>query len=208
VLALTIAFRSAPVQRAPLLAAWLVLFFAFVSPLCALTSALFSARVLHHVLLAAVAAPLLAWALPVRREAGLALPFAVASLTLWLWHAPPLYTAALDSVALYWLMQLTLIGTAFCFWRAIFSARAVLPAALLSVAAAVGQMGLLGAILTFAPRPLYPHHLIAPFAYGLSPLEDQQLAGLIMWVPAMAPYLLIAALLARRAWSDQRVQAA
>ncbi|WP_431470822.1 cytochrome c oxidase assembly protein [Sphingosinithalassobacter sp. LHW66-3] len=199
-LALLVASRATPHQRLPLGAALAVLVVAFVSPLCALSSALFSARAVHHVLLVAVAAPLAAAALPAARAQGAALPFALATATLWLWHAPQLYTAALQSVGLYWLMQLSLLGTAFWFWRAVFSAGASLPMALFTVAAAIGQMGLLGALLTFAPAPLYPHHFAAPLAYGLSPLQDQQLAGLIMWVPAMLPYTIAAAWIARRAW--------
>lgn len=188
-------------ERRMLAAAVLILLVIFVSPLCALSSALFAARIVHHVLLVAFAAPLLALAVPAERPQGLALPFAVSTITLWLWHVPALYTEALQSVALYWLMQLSLLATAWWFWRAVFAARDALPTAMLTIAAAVGQMGLLGAILTFAPRPLYPHHLVAPLAYGVSPLEDQQLAGLIMWVPAMLPYVVIAAWIGRRAWA-------
>ncbi|MEW9855128.1 cytochrome c oxidase assembly protein [Novosphingobium sp. M1R2S20] len=194
-------------RRAAAGAGIFVLFVAFVSPLCALSSALFSARIVHHVLLVAVAAPLLAWALPARSERGMAFPFAVSSLVLWLWHAPQLYTAALNDLALYWVMQVSLLATAVWFWRSVFAVSAVLPAALLTVSAAVGQMGLLGALLTFAPRALYPHHWTAPLSFGLTPLQDQQLAGLIMWVPAMLPYLLIAALMARNAWSRNLAQA-
>ncbi len=62
-------------------------------------------------------------------------------------------------------------------------------AALLGLAGTVVQMGLLGALITFAPKPLYGPHLTTTWPWGLSPLEDQQIAGLIMWVPAMIPYL-------------------
>ncbi|UZK67050.1 cytochrome c oxidase assembly protein [Sphingomonas sp. M1-B02] len=189
-------------QRAVAALAVALLVVAFVSPLCALSSALFSARTVHHVLLVACAAPLFALLGQRERAIAIALPFVVSTITLWFWHIPAFYTAALDHHALYWLMQASLLGTAIWFWRSIFSARAALPAAMVALAAAVGQMGLLGALLTFAPSPLYPHHMIPPLAYGIGPLQDQQLAGLIMWVPAMIPYGLIAALLARRAWSS------
>ncbi len=201
VLACVVELRRRPAG----LGGMLVLLIAFVSPLCALSSALFSARVVHHVLLVACAAPLLAYALPMasgRRRAGtaLGLPFTISSLTLWLWHAPVLYTAALESVVLYWIMQLSLLGTAVWFWRAIFTASAGIPTTLMTLAAAFGQMGLLGAILTFAPYPLYPHHALSPLLYGLTPLQDQQLGGLIMWIPALVPYALIALILGRRIW--------
>ena len=61
-----------------------VLAVAFLSPLCALSSALFSARVMHHILLVAVAAPLLALAQPARRRTGAGLPFILATALLWL----------------------------------------------------------------------------------------------------------------------------
>lgn len=201
-------FRFAEGRRPVATGALLVLVVTFVSPLCALSSALFSARVVHHVLLVACAAPLLALALPARRERGIAMPFAVSTITLWLWHVPAFYTAALQDIGLYWIMQISLLGTALWFWRAILAGRGQMPAALVTIAAAIGQMGLLGALLTFAPRALYPHHLSAPLAYGLSPLQDQQLAGLIMWVPAMLPYGLAAAWIVRRAWREEWSRAA
>src|SRR3984885_2998923 len=86
----------------------------FVSPLCALSSALFSARVLHHVLLIAAVAPLLALAFPLRRMGSLPLFVLVAAhaIILWLWHTPGPYAWGLASVPAYWLMQTSLLGTA------------------------------------------------------------------------------------------------
>lgn len=84
--------------RLPLACAVAVLLVLFVSPLCALTVALFSARVAHHVLLVAVAAPLLALAFPQRRPArrlSLVWPVALHAAVLWLWHVPELYAAAI-----------------------------------------------------------------------------------------------------------------
>src|SRR6185503_14461881 len=83
----------------------------FVSPLCALSSALFSVRVLHHVLLIAAAAPLLALAFPLRRAGSPPLFILVAAhaVVLWLWHAPGPYTWGLASVPAYWLMQASLL---------------------------------------------------------------------------------------------------
>ena len=82
----------------------------FVSPLCALSSALFSARVLHHVLLIAAVAPLLALAFPLRRLGSppLAALVGVHAVILWLWHAPGPYAWGLASVPAYWLMQISL----------------------------------------------------------------------------------------------------
>jgi putative membrane protein len=59
-------------------------------------------------------------------------------------------------------------------------------------------MGLLGALITFAGGALYAPHLLVTQAWGLTPLQDQQLAGLIMWVPAAGLYLGAALFLAQR----------
>lgn len=180
-------------------AAVAVLALAFVSPLCALSSALFSARVLHHVLLVAVAAPLLALARPASGPRGVGLTFLAATAALWLWHAPLPYDAALSHKGLYGVMQASLLGTAFLFWRAAFSRPhgSGAPWVLLAYMA----MGVLGGLLTFAPVPLYAAHATAPLLWGLSPLADQQLGGLLMWVPAGLPFAAWGALLARRAWA-------
>ena len=184
--------------RLPLACAVAVLLVLFVSPLCALTVALFSARVAHHVLLVAVAAPLLALAFPQRRRGrrlSLVWPVALHAAVLWLWHVPELYAAAIAAAFPYWLMQASLLGTAFLLWRRILAAAEGVGAALLALLATVIQMGMLGALLTFAREPLYAPHFATTLPYGLTPLEDQQLAGLVMWVPAALPYLAAALLL-------------
>lgn len=184
-------------------AAVAVLAIAFVSPLCALSAALFSARVVHHVLLVAVAAPLIAAAWPGRRAVPPAMPFAAFTAALWLWHLPAAYDAALGNVAVYWAMQATLLATAVLFWRAVLHPGRGVGAALLAVWAGFVQMALLGALLTLAPDPLYAIHAVAPLAWGMTPLGDQQLGGLIMWVPAGLPFAVIGGLVARRGWRAQ-----
>jgi len=168
-----------------------LMFFIFVSPLCALASALFSARVLHHVLLVAAVSPLLALAFPLRRVGSPPLPILVlaSAVILWLWHAPTAYEWGLSSVTAYWLMQGSLVGSAWLMWRAILAPAAAPGPALIALATTIGQMGLLGAVIVFAPRPIYLVHLSSTTPWGLSPLIDQQLGGLLMWVPAMVPYL-------------------
>ncbi|MBO6815763.1 MAG: cytochrome c oxidase assembly protein [Rhizobiaceae bacterium] len=183
------------------LAAVTVLFIAFVSPLCALSSALFSARVVHHVLLTVVAAQLIGWYLPSRKARSVMLPFAVSTLVFWFWHAPAPYDRALSHIGIYWLMQITLLASAVWFWREV-SARNRSPVeALTFIVMGFAQMGMLGAVLTFAPQPMYAAHAIAPFAWQLSPLADQQIGGLIMWVPAGVLYALAAIFLLPRPWS-------
>lgn len=177
----------------------------FVSPFCALTSALFTARVAHHILLTALVAPLLAAAWPARIRGGVALWVGLHAVVFWGWHAPPIYGWALASDAAYWLMQLSLLGTAFALWSAI---RAVpVPGAIAALLGTMVQMGLLGALITFAPAPLYAPHLLSTRAWGLSPLEDQQLAGLIMWAPGAAVYLAAALLLLSRWFAREQAAA-
>jgi putative membrane protein len=167
----------------------------FVSPLCALSAALFSARVVHHVLLIAGVAPLLALAFPARRARSLRMLFGVHVVVLWLWHVPAVYAWAVASLSGYWLMQASLLGSALFFWREVLRPGADSGAAVAALLGTVAQMGLLGALITFAPRALYPAHFMTTEVWGFSPLEDQQLAGLIMWVPAILPYLAVALLI-------------
>lgn len=191
-------------------AAWLglaCLALLFLSPLCALTSALFGARVVHHVLLTAIAAPLLALAGPRRAARGGAAPWAALhTLVFWLWHAPPAYALALSSDAAYWAMQATLLGSALGFWAAL--RRASTPLAIGLLLAMMVQMGLLGALITFAGQPLYAPHRLTTQPWGLTPLEDQQLGGLVMWAPASALYLGAALLTGWRMLAPSRAAAA
>jgi putative membrane protein len=175
----------------------------FVSPLCALSSALFSARILHHVLLIAAVAPLLAVAfpLPSLHSPPLAALVGAQAVILWLWHAPSVYAWGLASVPAYWLMQLSLLGSAWLVWRAVLTPATQPGPALIALVATIGQMGLLAALIVFAPKPLYAVHWASTAAWGLNPLTDQQLAGLLMWVPAMLPYLGVGLWLA---WSSLR----
>ena len=188
-----------PRRRACFGAALLLLLLLFVSPFCALGSALFSARVVHHVLIATILAPLLVASLPPRARAlggSLAGWTAAQAIIFWLWHSPSLYGWALAGDAAYWLMQLSLIGSAIGFWAAL--RRAAAPTAVAALLATMVQMGLLGALITFSAAPLYAPHFLSTSAWGYTPLEDQQLAGLIMWAPAAGVYLAIALLLLGR----------
>ena len=112
-----------------------------------MSSALFSVRVLHHVLLIAAVAPLLALAFPQRRAGSLPIVALVAvhAVILWLWHTPGLYTWGLASVPAYWLMQISLLGSAWLLWRAILAPAQPGPA-LIALVATIGQMGLLGCV--------------------------------------------------------------
>lgn len=168
----------------------LVVAAATVSPLCRLGVALFSARMAQHLLLVVVAAPLIARGLAalhrghVRarpRDVAAAAAFAAC---LWIWHLPGPYDATLRSDLLYWTGHLSLLATATWLWRGLLAgdAGSWLPRCLLAAGTFV-QMGLLGALLTFAPEPLFAAHRTTTGPWGLGPLEDQQLGGLLCWVP-------------------------
>ena len=196
-------------RRSPAgLAACAVLAVAFVSPLCALSVALFSARVVHHVLLVAVAAPLLARARPAGGAPSLPAAFLAATAALWLWHLPAAYDLALAHKGAYWAMQASLLGSAVWFWRAVLRPGAPAVPAILWTLASFMAMGGLGALLTFAPAPLYAAHAVAPLDWGIAPIQDQQLGGLLMWVPAGLPYAAIIAGLGAGLWRRAEGRAA
>jgi putative membrane protein len=119
---------------------------------------------------------------------------------LWAWHLPALYEVALRHDALHALEHASLIATAALVWAlALGRARRSLaiPAASGLLLATALQSGALGAVLALARRPLYPIHASVAPSWGLTPLEDQQLAGGLMWVPPGIVYtVVIAALLA------------
>lgn len=190
---LCVSRRMTPRSRLTGALAVAVLAVAFVSPLCALSSALFSARTVHHLALVCLAAPLIAFALPRASRArfgAVMIATLLQAVVLWFWHAPALYQAALSNDLAYALMEVTLLGASVLFWVVIRAAPA--PAAALGLVLTMVQMGMLGALLVFAGSAVYGPHLTTTAGWGLSPLEDQQLSGLIMWAPAAAIYLVTA----------------
>jgi putative membrane protein len=167
---------------------WLVLLLALVSPLCNLSVALFSARVTQHMAIVLLAAPMIARGLvvptPILRLANVfawGAMFAFAAI-FWIWHSPILYDETLRNNDVYWLMYVTTVAAALALWAAVFSSGAAL--AFLLLFATSLQMSLLGALLTFAATPLFSVHQFTTAAWGLTWLQDQQLGGLVMWVPA------------------------
>lgn len=195
---------------------WIALVLALVSPLDPLGDVLFSAHMVQHELLMAVAAPLFvlgrpleawAWALPVpalralagvgrmpwlaRAWAFVTEPLAAWSLhalALWLWHAPILFGMALESEAVHIAQHASFLGSALLLWWSVFGRGSRRPdgASLASLFTTMIHTGALGALLTFAPHPWYAHY---GGGFGLSALEDQQLGGLVMWVPGGVAYL-------------------
>ena len=174
------------------LSAWFIATVLFVSPICAMSVALFSVRVSHHVALTMMVAPLLALALPRHWAERGAMPAAlvVSTMALWLWHTPDLYKAAFQHPAIYWAMQLSLLGSFTWLWLGLLRGPSTMSAGVTALTSAI-QMGFLGALLVFAPSPLYLPHLATSAGFGLLPLEDQQLAGVVMWVPANLPLMAV-----------------
>lgn len=181
----------------------------WVSPLCAASATLLSLRAVHHLAVMLVLAPLIAasWrARPaVRDGASGALGWSLASAVIFAaWFWPPAYSAAWNSVPVYWAMQLAMLGAAIGFWRVVMAlfargeSLAVVPGIALSIAA----MGAVGAVLTFAPRVLLTEHQIASIALGASPLADQQLAGLLIWALGMVPLGICAIYAVQRGWPE------
>ena len=115
------------------------------------------------------------------------------SAVLWFWHLPGPYGWALGSESVHAFEHVCFFLTSLMFWSLVLEPlgrrRMDYGSTLLFVATFGVQTGLLGALLTFAGRPLYAAHLSTTAAWGLTPLEDQQLAGLIMWIPASLIHL-------------------
>jgi cytochrome c oxidase assembly factor CtaG len=196
---------------------------ALVSPLDALSSSLFSAHMVQHLLLMLAVAPLLVYARPLPRlTLGLPAPgraavrqagawrgaravagaaahpvvvWCVGTIVLWGWHMPLLYSLALAHGAVHALEHATLLGAAVLFWRAVIGTGAARgasrPVAML-VVLATGLAGTaLGVVLVFASAPLYPDHAAGAAAWGLSALQDQQVAGALMWGPPALVYVAV-----------------
>lgn len=129
---------------------------------------------------------------------------------LWIWHVPFLFQATLRSDLVHTLQHICFLGSALLFWWAlIHGPQGALGygAAALYVFTTSVHSGVLGALITFAGTVIYPAYLHSTESWGLTALEDQQLGGLIMWVPAGAVYV-VAGLALCAGWlreSDRRV---
>ena len=119
--------------------------------------------------------------------------FVLHMVAIWFWHLPVPYQAALRDPATHALEHLSFFGTALLFWWCI-AAPIGRPCAhdgadLLLVGGTLMQSGVLGAALVFSRSPWYPVHAAGARAWGTTLLDDQQLAGLLMWIPASVVYL-------------------
>lgn len=177
----------------------LLVVIALVSPLCRLAATLVSAHMLQFMILCIAAPILLA---PLAGVARLPLvPVAVIYAgVIWVWHLSPVYAAILNHAAVHLVAVGVLLGTSILFWRSLIGEIRERPLAALAVLLlTLCHTGILGAWLTFSVRPWYPFLEDAVALWGLALIEDQQLAGLLMWFVGGAAYLLAALHLATRA---------
>jgi putative membrane protein len=209
--------REAAAARNCFLAGWLLLAIALLSPLCRLSATLVSAHMVQLMLLVGPAPLLLALgrtgkalsaAWPRRRRlgeitpqpSGMGVTTAAYGLAIWLWHVPPVYDAILTDALWHWLAFAALIALSVRFWIRIVECRqATVGVGVAALLTTLIHTGLLGALLTFAARPFYPILAEGAGVWRLTPLEDQQLAGLVMWIGGGVFYLL-AALALCAAW--------
>jgi cytochrome c oxidase assembly factor CtaG len=202
-------------------AGWAVLAGATLSPLHALGARSFTAHMAEHELIMLGAAPLMVWARPLgamiwafpagARQALGALPRnrAVGGLwrvvsdpllatvlqaaALWLWHLPSLFDLALRSEGWHAAQHLCFFVSALFFWSAMLAPRRSpwTAAALLFATSMI--TGALGAFMALSESPWYaPYAAMGLAAFGLTPAQDQQLAGVLMWVPGGLFHALVA----------------
>jgi putative membrane protein len=182
----------------------LTLLLALVSPIDRLSDLLFSAHMTQHEIIMVVSPPLFvlarpgvafAWAHPTlgrlssRLVASISPVVAVVAhaVVVWLWHVPEAFEAALRSEAVHAVQHFTFFGTAMLFWWAVVRGRYGRLGYGLAVAfvfATAMHTSLLGALLTIAERVWYPLNAARAASAGVDPIEDQQLAGIVMWIPA------------------------
>lgn len=209
-------------------AGWVVLAISLVSPLHALGSALFSAHMAQHELMMVVAAPLLVagrplvpalWSLPetgrlsVRRlvqsrpvrmfwkfVSRPLIAWLVHAVAIWVWHIPALYGLAVQSELAHTAQHASFLLTALLFWWTTIpvSENRRNAASLFSLFGTAVHTSILGALLTFSDASWYPVYQSSSAAWQISALEDQQLGGLIMWIPGGITYLVVALLAAAR----------
>lgn len=194
---------------------WLSLAGALVSPLHRLGEQLFTFHMIEHEIIMAVSAPLLVlarpigtllWSLPRQIRCSTARLLQsrpvravwewasngrnatiLHGLAIWAWHAPGLFDAAVENVATHRLQHLSFIATAILFWWSVFR-RSEAGTGAWHLFMTMLHTSALGALMALAPRVLYTVQTASAPSFGLSPLEDQQLAGIVMWVPAGTIY--------------------
>jgi putative membrane protein len=202
-------------QAAAYVVGWVALAAALVSPLHWLGEHLFTFHMIEHEIVMVLAAPLIAaarplgallWGLPKRLRLSLSRllrmrPAArlwrvltrplnatvLHGVAIWIWHAPLPFDAAVTHVPVHRLQHLSFLLTALLFWWSLIR-RADYGVAVGHLFVTMLHTSVLGALMALAPRVLYQAQTADALHWGLTPLEDQQLAGVMMWVPAGTVY--------------------
>ena len=194
----------------------LALFFALIWPLDAFSESSFAVHMAQHMLLISVAGPLLALArisIPVTAAIAAVSPATATALSLprkwlrlllmpsvvfilhgaaiWIWHSPLLFELALRIEWIHTLEHLSFLIAGYWYWTVLirYGENEGYASASLSVLSTLMHTGLLGALITFAPRPLYFTYIETQGSMEMA-LQDQQLAGLLMWIPMGACYFI------------------
>ena len=203
-----------PAKRSQII--WFILgvffiFLALVSPLDGLSDEyLFSAHMLQHTLLIIIVPPLLLLGTPgwlidsfvrhpivlrVARFLTNPIPaYCIFNVVFSTWHFPIFYEAALDNQSIHIFEHLCFMVAGVLNWWPIFSSSTKLPrisypAQMLYLFLESIPSTILGAVIIFSPTILYPFYENAPRILGISVMTDQQIAGLIMAMPAGMAYL-------------------
>jgi putative membrane protein len=200
-----------PAQRVAFGSGLVVLFAALNGPIHDLSdSYLFSVHMVQHLLLTMLVTPLLIIGTPAailrpavahRRVLAIArqittapAAFVLFNVTLIAWHLPPLYNLAMRNHDVHIVQHLCFLVTSVLMWWPLLSRVPELPALsrplqLLYICLLMIPMSVIGMIITYADEVLYPAYESAPRTWGLSPLEDQLIGGLIMWIPGSLIYI-------------------
>ncbi len=204
-------------------AGFAVLYVALAGPFDAFAAEAFWLHMIQHLIISMIGAPLLLlaspmpaylWAMPetVRLGAGellrndapvkrslrwlidprITAPLFIA--TLYFWHAPALFSAALTNDAVHYLQHLSFFATAVLFWWPIIGPAPVrsklsYPQRLMYLLFVVTPTAVLASIITLSRSVIYDDYIGTPNHWNMTALEDQTMAGLILWLPGNALYL-------------------
>jgi cytochrome c oxidase assembly factor CtaG len=214
-------------------AGWAALVLALTPPIDTLSGVSFAVHMTQHEIMMLVAAPLLVisrplgtllWGAPVvativssrpLRQAGAwftapLVAWITHAIVLWGWHVPAAFEASLRSTPVHWLQHASFFAAAAIYWWSVFAGpraerRGI---ALLSVFTTAVHTTVLGTLLTFSTTLWYPTYGRVERPWALTAIEDQQLGGLIMWVPGGMVFLVVGLALAALWLKESEVRAA
>jgi putative membrane protein len=192
-----------PWQAASFALGWTSAAIALLSPLDRWSDILFSAHMAQHEILMLISAPLMVLGRPYLTALHVLPPLTrfsrvwelvtgpvtvlvLHAVVLWVWHIPALFEAALHDETIHALQHLGFFITAALFWFALLHGRygrLGYGVGVLYVFLTAMHTQILGALLTFATRVWYPTHAARTAAAGMNAVDDQQLAGVLMWIP-------------------------